>query len=158
MECGPYEFLCPLLSKVGQSGWEPDLIHFSNTQVFPPVSYYVQQMFSINSGDTYLHFGMNARLESRKIAFSAMRDSKTGDLILKLVNYGGTARRLHFTLPGGYVKAKSARGELLTGDPQTVNESITGPKLVPSTLGFPVKSDFAYEVPSNSLTVIRVHN
>ena len=92
------------------------------------------------------------------LAFSAVRDSKSGDLILKLVNYGGTAERLHFTLPPGYAKTKTAREELLTGDPQTVNDSITGPKLVPSTFPFPIKSAFDYEAPSNSLTVIRVRH
>lgn len=44
----------PLLAKRGNTQWNPDLIYFSNTQVGPTINYYVQQLFSVNSGDVLL--------------------------------------------------------------------------------------------------------
>lgn len=43
----------PLLAKRNHTDWTPDLIFFTNTGVFPTISYHVQQMFSMNNGDTY---------------------------------------------------------------------------------------------------------
>ncbi len=43
----------PMLAKRDNTHWSPDLIYFSNTEVFPTISYHVQQLFSVNNGDTY---------------------------------------------------------------------------------------------------------
>lgn len=52
----------PLLGKRGRTQWNPNLIYFSNTQVLRTVNYYVQQLFSLHGGDTYL----GAFLDERK--------------------------------------------------------------------------------------------
>jgi alpha-L-arabinofuranosidase len=44
----------PLLAKRGHIHWSPNLIYFDNTGVFPTINYHVQQLFSVNNGDTYL--------------------------------------------------------------------------------------------------------
>lgn len=44
----------PLLSKQGRTQWRPDMIYFDNTTITASVNYYVQQLFSINYGDSYL--------------------------------------------------------------------------------------------------------
>ncbi|WP_105968138.1 alpha-L-arabinofuranosidase C-terminal domain-containing protein [Streptomyces geranii] len=44
----------PLLAKVGNTQWVPDLIYFDNTRVHKTLNYHVQQMHSVNSGDTRL--------------------------------------------------------------------------------------------------------
>ena len=54
----------PLLGKRGRTQWNPNLIYFSNTEVLRTVNYYVQQLFSLHSGDTYLA----ATLEERQSA------------------------------------------------------------------------------------------
>ena len=43
----------PLLAKRDHTDWTPDLIYFTNTEVFPTINYHVQQLFSVNSGDFY---------------------------------------------------------------------------------------------------------
>jgi len=48
----------PLLAKRGHTQWRPDLIYFDNVSVTPSINYYVQQLFSENSGDTYLPTGI----------------------------------------------------------------------------------------------------
>lgn len=44
----------PLLAKQGRTQWRPDLIYFDNISITPSINYYVQQLFSVNSGDVYL--------------------------------------------------------------------------------------------------------
>jgi alpha-L-arabinofuranosidase len=44
----------PMLAKRDHTHWNPNLIYFTNTEVFPTISYHVQQLFSVNNGDTYL--------------------------------------------------------------------------------------------------------
>ncbi|MFK4106023.1 alpha-L-arabinofuranosidase C-terminal domain-containing protein [Streptomyces sp. NPDC019531] len=44
----------PLLAKRDHVQWSPDLIYFDNTDVWPTLNYHVQQMHSVNSGDTAL--------------------------------------------------------------------------------------------------------
>jgi alpha-L-arabinofuranosidase len=44
----------PLLAKRNHVHWSPNLVYFSNTEVFPTINYHVQQLFSAHAGDTYL--------------------------------------------------------------------------------------------------------
>ena len=44
----------PLFGNVNGLQWHPDLIYYNDSQVFGTPSYYVQQMFSRNRGDTVL--------------------------------------------------------------------------------------------------------
>ncbi|MEU5888981.1 alpha-L-arabinofuranosidase C-terminal domain-containing protein [Streptomyces sp. NPDC047461] len=44
----------PLLAKRDHTQWSPDLIYFDNTHVWTTLNYHVQQMHSLNSGDTAL--------------------------------------------------------------------------------------------------------
>ena len=145
----------PLLSKIGHSSWEPDLIHFSNSEVFPSISYYVQQMFSTNSGDSYFDSLSSVPLRNEDLAFSAVRNSKSGNLILKLVNYGGRASHLRLKLPENYAKEASATMTLLTGDPMTVRND-GGSSILPVTSTVAVSPEFDYEAPAYSLTVFRL--
>lgn len=44
----------PLLAKRDHIQWLPDLVHFDNANVWPTLNYHVQQMHSVNSGETAL--------------------------------------------------------------------------------------------------------
>lgn len=44
----------PLLAKVGNTQWEPDLIYFDNERVLPSLNYWVQQMHAQRTGDRAL--------------------------------------------------------------------------------------------------------
>lgn len=80
----------PLLAKEGKTNWNPDLIYFNNTEVKPTVGYYVQKLYGENAGDEYLASYMDISSHDEKvkkrIACSVVRDSKTNDTIIKLVN------------------------------------------------------------------------
>lgn len=80
----------PLLAKEGRTQWNPDLIYFNNREVKPTTGYYVQQLYGENAGDEYLPAQValdngDDRVRKR-IASSIVRDTKSGDIIVKLVN------------------------------------------------------------------------
>ena len=50
----PFASYAPMLAKRGRVDWSPDMIYFSNTEIVRTINYYVQQLFSVNSGDVCL--------------------------------------------------------------------------------------------------------
>jgi alpha-L-arabinofuranosidase len=80
----------PLLAKEKHTQWSPDLIYFNNTEVKPTVGYHVQKLYGQNPGDEYLTSLVKVSDGNsgvcKRIACSVVRDSKTGDIIIKLLN------------------------------------------------------------------------
>lgn len=152
----------PLLAKEGHTQWNPDLIYFNNAEVKPTVGYYTQQMYGQNSGTHYLASQIqlsNTREDVQKrIGVSVVKDERTGDLIVKLVNMLPVQVKTKVDLGGYELVNPSARKTLLTGDPKDKKA-----KSVTSAFELDVKdgaavSDFAYEMPAYSFTVIRIHS
>jgi len=144
----------PLLARRGHTQWSPDLIYFNGTDVFPTISYHVQQLFGTNSGDSYLPTSVS---EPRDFAASTVRDSKSGDLILKLVNGGNAPKPLHIELKGVSSPPKNAIRTVLTGaNADVVNPDGGAPAAKPEVSTIEVGRAFDCEAPANSLTVIRM--
>lgn len=141
----------PLLAKEGHTQWNPDLIYFNNGEVKPTVGYYTQLLFGQNSGDTYLPSDRttdNNRTDvNRRIATSVIRDSRSGDVIIKLVNLLPVAVKTEINCPG--LPEGEAVLNVLKGDP---SDKTARP--VEQTLR--VGERFGYELPAYSLSVIRV--
>ena len=142
----------PLLAKEGHTQWNPDLIYFNNREVKPTVGYYTQLLYGQNSGDFYLPADRkidNPRQDVQKrIGTSVVRDSKTGDWIVKLVNL--------LPVP---VKAK-VEGLAQTENGKAVLQVLSGKPTDKNAR--PVKKDVSvaelsqYEMPAYSLSVIRI--
>lgn len=111
----------PLLAKEGHTQWNPDLIYFNNTEVKPTVGYYVQQLYGQHSGDEYLtskiELSDNRNAVQKRIAKSIVRDSKTGDVIVKLVNMLPVEVNAKLDLTGINITNPVASRTLLTGAP-----------------------------------------
>jgi len=143
----------PLLAKEGHTQWNPDLIYFDNLTVKPTVNYYVQQMYGLNAGDEYLP--VTVRLSdpsgdiAKRLPVSVVKDSKTGDLIVKLVNILPAATRTNIRLDGVVVADTHAVKTVLSG-------ALEDTDLKPQTLDCQVGQVFACELPAYSFTVIRI--
>jgi alpha-L-arabinofuranosidase len=143
----------PLLARHGHTQWTPDLIYFTGTEVLPTLNYHVQRMFGLNSGDSWLTTTVSPPAGAAHFAASAVRDSKTGDLILKFVNGENTARPLHIDLVGAKnLPAAAVKTVLAALDANTIDAHAVQPKSFPITVG----SVFDDEASANSLTVIRI--
>ena len=145
----------PLLAKTGHTQWSPDLIYFNNTKVMPSVNYYIQQLYGQNSGDNYLASQVNVSGDSKNgadlLPVSVVRDTKSGDLIIKVVNVLPNSVNTTIKLKGVNLKNSVGYKTVLTGLPDDTD-------LTPLTSEIKVGKAFRCELPANSLTVIRVKN
>ncbi len=157
----------PLFAKRGRTQWSPDLVYFTNTAVYPSINYEVQKLFGHHAGDRYLETTIrpaandtSASPESpRMLAASAVRDTATGDLIVKIVNGAGSARPLSIELAGldGSASGLAATRIVLAGpDPDAANSDDLPPVAVPRTDTVRVAPVFDYLAPAHSLTVFRL--
>lgn len=146
----------PLLANQNHTSWNPDLIYFTNTKVVPTVNYYVQQLFSSNEGDRYFFNVVSFEKNDSTVAASCVKDSKTGDVILKIVNTGSEARNAGINLSVFGSFQKTSNIILLTGDKDAKNIFETQQKILPRANTFSVKKKFDYDAPAYSLTVIRI--
>lgn len=143
----------PLLAKEGFTQWNPDLIYFNNSEVKPTVGYWVQQLFGQNAGDRYLPHSIrlnNGRQDlSKRVAASVVRDSRSGDLIVKLVNLLPQEVSAQLDLKGLSVSPSTVQAHVLSGDPSDRSAK-------PVQISLEVNENFSYTLPAYSLTVIRI--
>ena len=110
----------PLLAKEGHTQWSPDLIYFNNSTVKPTTGYYVQQLFGRHAGDVYipataLYSDNNEKVRNR-VAWSLVQDTKSGDLVLKLVNLLPVSVSVTTDL-AGFRLAQQVQKTVLQGNP-----------------------------------------
>lgn len=146
----------PLFARRGHTQWHPDMIYFTGTDVFLSATYFVQQLFSANSGDTYLKTDLSPGAEGRKLAASTVRDSKTGDIIMKVVNGSDAAAPITITLAGLSGEVPAARTVLTGPNADAFNEDAQPLAIQPTLSEVSLKPRFDYEAPANSLTVFRI--
>ncbi|MDX3243202.1 alpha-L-arabinofuranosidase C-terminal domain-containing protein [Streptomyces sp. ME18-1-4] len=68
----------PLLAKRDHTQWLPDLIYFDNTNVWTTLNYHVQQMHSLNSGDTALPVTVTGAPQAPAVQVSDRHDIRIG--------------------------------------------------------------------------------
>ena len=143
----------PLLAKSGHTQWSPDLIYFNNTKVLPSVNYYIQKMYGENSGDKYLASQVTVSGDSKNgadlLPVSIVKDTKSGDLIIKVVNVLPASVNAAFKLKGVNLKNSVGSKTVLTGLPDDMG-------LTPLRSEIKVSKEFQCELPANSVTVIRL--
>ncbi|MDQ3813881.1 MAG: alpha-N-arabinofuranosidase, partial [Armatimonadota bacterium] len=146
----------PLLAKRDHIHWEPDLIYFDNTTISPTINYYVQQLFSLNAGDSYLPTTVSFLSETPVLAASCARDSQSGDLIVKIVSRADVPVRTQIDLSTAGAIERTATCTVISGDLLAENSFGKPPNVLPETSSIAVGKQFTYEVPAHSLSVIRV--
>ncbi|MGB3005780.1 MAG: alpha-L-arabinofuranosidase C-terminal domain-containing protein, partial [Chitinophagaceae bacterium] len=90
----------PLFAKNNFTQWKTDMIFFDNVKVSLTPNYYVQKMFAVNAGDIYFSNIVSKDNKDTALAASCVQNSKTGDIILKLVNFGTETKTMQVNLSG----------------------------------------------------------
>jgi len=148
----------PLLAKEGRTQWNPDMIYFNNTTIYRTANYYVQQLFSTNEGDVY-HSNVVTPATNKAdtaLAFSCVRNSKTGDVIIKLVNSAKVEKAFKVNVSQFKGIGTKATVSILAGEADAKNSFETPDKVKPVTSDFKSARNFTYTVQPMSLTVISV--
>ncbi|WP_319591799.1 alpha-L-arabinofuranosidase C-terminal domain-containing protein [uncultured Draconibacterium sp.] len=145
----------PLLAKEGFTQWNPDLIYFNNEEVHPTVGYYVQKLYGNNSGDSYIpseiKLSENSEAVKKRVAISVVEDSKTNDLIVKLVNLLPAEVDAAIDLSGFDIAGTEAVLSVLKGKPDSKTAK-------PDESKIRVSDEFDYTLPAYSFSVIRIKN
>jgi alpha-N-arabinofuranosidase len=145
----------PLLAKKGNTQWNPDLIYFDRTNVYPTVNYYVQQLFGTNAGDVY-YKDIVAGPNDSTVSASCVRDTKTGDVIIKMVNLERFAQPIHINAGSFKNLNKQADITVLTGEATDKNSFENPEKVKPVNTVLFYKKDIDYILPAMALSVIRI--
>lgn len=150
----------PLLARKGHTQWNPNLIYFTGTQVCATINYYVQKMFANNEGDMYYSNIITANVAdtAKTFAASCVKDNKTGDVILKIVNTDAVVVPAKVNLAQMGTLIANAKVTILSGDPQAENSFDGAQNLMPKSSNIAVSKSFTYEAPANSLSVIRIQS
>lgn len=87
---------------------------------------------------------------------SCVKDSKIGDLILKLVNAGSLDTEAKIDLPKlGSVQSQAILS-VLSGKPNGKDTQASPRNIIPINHAIPIKKKFTYTVPAYSCSVIRI--
>jgi alpha-N-arabinofuranosidase len=147
----------PLFVRVdpGARQWRPDLIGFDSLTSYGSPSYYAFKMFSRNVGDEIL----KASLDDATLHCSVTKDSKSGAILIKLVNPQPTPQPLHLNIQGATSLKSTGTATTLAGAADA-NNSIDNPtNVAPVTAEIPgVKPEFDYTLPADSVTVLELNS
>jgi alpha-N-arabinofuranosidase len=142
--------------------WRPDLIWFDNLNVYGSVNYYVQKLFSLNSGTNQLTPKVEdvPSLDGKKKALnvSSTLDKNTSEVILKAVNVTNELVEAVINLQGAKKVGPDMTAILLSSEKLTDENSLAEPqKIYPKTTTETIngaQSSYAFE--PYSLTVLRI--
>ncbi|MDE5674503.1 MAG: alpha-L-arabinofuranosidase, partial [Muribaculaceae bacterium] len=137
--------------------WKPDLIYFNNTEIRPTTDYETMRLYGENSGNKYLD--AEVRIESdndkvrARVGASVVKDEKSGDIIVKLVNMLPVETDMEVDLqklyPAGQGAVNSVR-TVMSGKPADEKASVKTDRV---TLDSPF---FTIPLPPYSFTVLRL--
>lgn len=155
----------PLLAHVDAWQWTPNLIWFDNLRSVATANYYVQQLFSRNRGDTVLPLvleGLNSGANGARplLYASSVREAKTGEVIIKVVNPGAEAITARVEIAGQAATETTTRaGEItvLTGQDLQAENTLDNPRAVfPARQRLEMRGDsFTFSFAPRSLSVLR---
>jgi alpha-L-arabinofuranosidase len=149
----------PLFGNLEAWQWTPNLIWVNSLNLYLTPNYYVQQLFSCNRGDVVLPVLLSGIATSNSgiqtLYASAVRDDPAGEIILKVVNPGGTSLTGNIRLAATEVAAV-AKMTVLGGENSDVNSMAAPQKIVPVESRLEgVSSNFSHDFPPCSITVLR---
>lgn len=158
----------PLLAKEGHTNWNPDMIYFNNTDIKPTANYYVQRIFGHNSGDTYVSSDIKVDYTSangkknltgdiaKRIDKSVVIDSKTGDLMLKMVSMLPKEVTVSINIPEELLlHNKSGKGQMtMLVAPQQPDHKKAWESMEETTVS--ISKDMTVTIPAFSFATIRI--
>ena len=149
----------PLLKNMDAWQWTPDLIYFDNLKVLKSVSYYVQQMYSVNRGTKVIPIQIDGQVikGQDELYATASVDTKTNELILKIVNVKESEYSTTIAVEG-VKRFKSVAGLIeIYGNPDDLNTMDNPEAIVSHKSEFTVKGNvIPVKLKPLSFSVIRI--
>lgn len=143
----------PLLQNINNYQWIPNLISFDAGSVIRSTSFYVQQLFSVNRGDTILPV---SPVRSPPLYYVASTDSKTGTVFVKAANTGSSPISISFSFNGLKLGSTGTATTLTSSNIYASNTPENPDTVVPVTSSFTAGSTINYTFPANSVVVLAI--
>ena len=145
----------PLFARVGYAQWTPNLIWFDERRVYGTPSYYVQKMYSENSGTVTVPMeGQEKGFAEERIYINVTLDERCGELIVKAVNHNAAAKEIPLLLPDGWKAPAQAQRQMLAGDEADRNTLKAPERVSVSSETIPFAGSL--ELPPMSFSVTRI--
>ncbi|KAF9561401.1 arabinofuranosidase [Agrocybe pediades] len=141
----------PLLGHVTNNQWTPNLLAFDAGNVYRSTSYYVQKLFSLNRGDSYLPSTLPDKTGT--LFWSVVRKNSGNQIIIKVSNTASTAQTIAFSLPFKKVSS-TGTAQILTGSATASNTPSDPNLIVPVTSTITTGKTFNFNAPAVSVSVL----
>jgi len=143
----------PLLANVDAWQWKPDAIWFDNLRSYGTPDYYVQKLFANNVGTRIVPVTPQA---DSGLYTSASLDERSGELIVKAINYTSTTRPAQIRLSGIH-SSGMAKVTTLSADLNAENSFDHPTAVAPESSTLEVRSGIiAVQLRPYSATVYRI--
>lgn len=146
----------PLFAKNNFTQWRTDMIFFDNSNYYLTPNYYVQKLFSLNSGDFYYDNIVITNKNDSLVAGSCVFNSKTGDIILKFVNVSNETKEIKSNLTRFGRFLQEAEKIELSGKGDEQNSFEKPQTIVPVQSSVKLNKSFTTSLSPMSLTIIRI--
>ena len=149
----------PLLAHVDAWQWRPDLIWFDNLTSIGTPNYYVQKLFSNNKGSVTVPALSNGKVLNGvdSIYASAVIDSVSNELIVKIVNISGVAKSYSLDILGKKINPTINFTTISSTEKFVYNDLHAPSKVVPSNKSISAnKGKVNVELTPMSLNVIHI--
>lgn len=149
----------PLMAHEDAWQWTPDMIWFNNLETYGSANYYVQKLFSIHKGTDLLTITQNGKplTGQNNLYASAVKDSKTKEVIIKVVNTSAEMQDIIVDLKGSKVEQKGILITLSSPNLEDENTFSDPKKISPKESEYKLKSETAQlRLPAYSVNVLKL--
>ena len=149
----------PLMAHAEGWQWTPDLIWFNNLQSYGTANYQVQKMYATNAGTDLLTVSENGEklMGQDGLYATAVKDAKTGELIIKVVNTTQGQQNLTISFQGGKANGNVEVLTLAMDDLQAENSFEEPMKISPQQSSATISDDkLEVAVPEQAFSVYKV--
>ena len=148
----------PLLANINRKTWNPNAIVFDSSRVFGTPSYYVQQMFSQHLGQFIVPIHYEGSGEGDPLYIVGSRETRSGDLIIKVVNVNPFAESSQVAIKGASLIGGKGTAVILAAsdlmDENTLDQTQQVAPVIKSLQG--LSQDFTYTFAPYSVTILRI--
>ena len=148
----------PLMAHIDAFQWAPDLIWFNNLESYGTANYQVQKLFSTNSGTDLISITQDAKplTGQHNLYASAVKDTKTNEIIIKVVNTAAVKQNLKIKIKEGFLQNKGSIITLQSDDLLAINSFESPNHITSKTNEFQIKnSSIEISIPMYSVNVIK---
>ncbi|MEY4431961.1 MAG: hypothetical protein RLZZ44_91 [Bacteroidota bacterium] len=149
----------PLMAHEEAWQWSPNLIWFNNLEAYGSANYYVQLLFATNKGTDLIAITSNRKqlTGQNNVYASAVIDSNSKELIIKLVNTAATAQEVDIEIKGIQLGSKGTKITLTSSNLQDENSFANPKKISPTNEEIIVRSNnLSNGLSAHSVTMIKL--